>query len=204
MTPASETRTLWLSRNTTIEMIRDRGYTTTQETLSLDEFCDRYPFALSKRLTLNFVSVNVDRPVAVHFGDDEKMGKKLFETLLDDYENDNVFHVIFVLPHMPSPAVMAMTQTITKFDIEFFSMDELKFNKTKHMWVPAHRILSKEEKSGVLGSLKLEPNNLPKILRSDVIARYLGARQGDVVEICRKSKTAGESVYYRIVIDRQK
>lgn len=204
MALGSEFRTLWLSRNTTIEMIKDRKYTTTQSTLSLDEFTGKYPSALTKRSTLNFVSVNIDRPVAVHFGDDERMGKKVFEMLLDQYERENIFHIIFVVPQMPSPAVMSMTQSIEKFDIEFFSMEELRFNKTRHTWVPVHRILSKDEKENVLGGLKLEPSDLPKILKSDVIARYLGAKQGEVIEIIRKSKTAGESMYYRIVVDRQK
>jgi len=205
MTTASEiNRTLWLSRNTAVEMIKDRGYTTTQDVLILEEFNERYPFSSTKRSTLNFISVNVDKPVVIHFGEDERIGKKTFEALLDQYERENIFHVILILPQMPSPAVMSMSQSISKFIIEFFSMDELKFNKTKHSWVPKHRILSKDEQERVLNNLKLEPNDLPKILKSDVIARYFGAKQGEIVEIIRKSKTAGESIYYRIVIDRQK
>lgn len=199
-----EVRTLWLSRNTAVEMIKDRGYTTTQSTLTLDDFNEKYPFALSRRSSLNFVSVNGEKPVAVHFGDDEKMGKRTFEVLLDQYERENIFHMIFVLPQSPSPAVMSMNQSMVKFDIEFFSMEELKFNKTKHFWVPKHRILSEEERENVLSALKLEPNDLPKILKSDAIAKYLGAKQNDIVEIIRNSKTAGESRYFRTVVDRQK
>lgn len=204
MTTSSEVRTLWLSRNTVVEMIRDRGYATTQSVVTAEEFNERYPFALGKRSTLNFVCVDTDRPVGVYFGDDEKLGKKGFEVLLDQYERENIFHIILVLPQMPSPTVMSMAQSTTKFNTEFFSMEELKFNKTRHSWVPQHRILSRDERDGVLSKLRLSPHDLPKILKSDVIARYLGAKQGDVVEITRKSKTAGESIYYRIVVDRQK
>jgi DNA-directed RNA polymerase subunit H (RpoH/RPB5) len=38
---------------------------------------------------------------------------------------------------------------------------------------------------------------LPSILESDAMARYIGARPGDVVRIERKSPTAGETVFYR-------
>ncbi|AFM98620.1 DNA-directed RNA polymerase subunit Rpb5 [Encephalitozoon hellem ATCC 50504] len=199
---ASELRALCLSRNTTIEMVKDRGYTTTQEVQPLESFREKYPFALTKRSSLNFVCVDVDRPVAIHFGDDEKMGKKSFEGLLSQYEKDNIFHLILILPQMPSPAVMSMIALNAKFNVEIFLVEEMMFNKTKHSWVPPHRILSREERENVFKSLKLGPGDLPRILRSDVIARYYGARQGDVVEIVRRSRTAGESIYYRIVVER--
>ncbi|CAD25628.2 DNA-DIRECTED RNA POLYMERASE I [Encephalitozoon cuniculi GB-M1] len=201
---ALELRALCLSRNTAIEMVRDRGYTTTQEVLALDGFHERYPLALTKRSTLNFVCVNVDRPVAVHFGDDEKMGKKAFEGLLSQYEKDNMFHLILILPQLPSPTVMSMIPLTPRFSIEIFLVEELIFNKTKHSWVPPHRVLSREERESVFRTLKLGPGDLPRILKSDVIARYYGAKQGDVVEITRRSKTAGESIYYRVVVDKQK
>ncbi|ADM11854.2 DNA-directed RNA polymerase I [Encephalitozoon intestinalis ATCC 50506] len=199
---ALELRALCLSRNTTIEMIKDRGYTTTQEVQTLDEFHEKYPFALTKRSTLNFVCVDTNRPVAIHFGEDEKMGKKVFEGLLTQYEKDNIFHLILILPLAPSPTVMSMISLNPKFCIEIFLVEEMIFNKTKHSWVPPHRILSREEKEKVFNTLKLGPGDLPRILKSDAIARYYGARQGDVVEIVRKSKTAGESIYYRIVVEK--
>ncbi|AFN83342.1 DNA-directed RNA polymerase I [Encephalitozoon romaleae SJ-2008] len=199
---ALELRALCLSRNTTIEMIKDRGYTTTQEVQSLESFHERYPFALTKRSTLNFVCVDVDRPVGIHFGDDEKMGKKGFEGLLSQYEKDNIFHLILILPQFPSPTVMSMISLNPKFNVEIFLVEEMVFNKTKHSWVPPHRILSREEKENVLKALKLGPGDLPRILKSDVIARYYGAKRGDVMEIVRRSRTAGESIYYRIVVER--
>lgn len=201
---ASDLRALCLSRNTTVEMVRDRGYTTTQEVVPLHEFHDKYPFALTRRSTLNFICVDVDRPVAIHFGDDEKMGKKTFEGVVAQYEKDSIFHLVLVVPQSPSPAVMSMISLTPGFNIEVFLIEELVFNKTKHSWVPPHRILSREERDGVLKTLKLGPGDLPRILRSDAIARYFGARPGDVMEITRKSKTAGEAIYYRVVVDRQK
>jgi DNA-directed RNA polymerases I, II, and III subunit RPABC1 len=197
-------RNLFLSRNTVVEMVTERKYATAQKVLSSHEFAKAFPFALSRRSTLNFVALDDDRPVAVHFSDEEKMGKKALEAIMEQYERDNILHLVLVVPLVPSPVVMSMIQLSTKFRIEVFTLEELRFNRSRHQWVPMHRVLSLREKKEVLEELKIRPESLPKILRSDVMARYLGAKQDDVIEIIRPSKTAGETVYYRIVVDKQK
>ena len=47
---------------------------------------------------------------------------------------------------------------------------------------------------------RLRDNQLPKILVSDPVARYLGLKKGNVVKIVRPSETAGRYVTYRIAI----
>lgn len=47
---------------------------------------------------------------------------------------------------------------------------------------------------------RLRDYQLPKILVSDPVARYLGLKKGNVVKIVRPSETAGRYVTYRIAI----
>ncbi|EQB60334.1 dna-directed rna polymerase 2 [Vairimorpha apis BRL 01] len=86
--------------------------------------------------------------------------------------------------------------------IEIFKDEELMFNITKHELVPKHRIISEDEKQQLFVKLKISAEQMPKILKRDPVCRYLGAESGDVVEILRNSRTAGVSVYYKIVEDK--
>lgn len=71
----------------------------------------------------------------------------------------------------------------------------------EHELVPNFRILSEEEKKEVLEKFNITEEKLPKILSSDPVVKKIEAKVGDVLEINRKSEVAGESVYYRFVIE---
>ncbi|MEM1550867.1 MAG: DNA-directed RNA polymerase subunit H, partial [Candidatus Bathyarchaeia archaeon] len=67
--------------------------------------------------------------------------------------------------------------------------------------VPKHEILSPEERRALMEKYRIEPWKLPRIKVSDPAIRLIGAKPGDIVKIIRRSLTAGESIYYRYVIE---
>ena len=73
-------------------------------------------------------------------------------------------------------------------------------NILEHELVPKHEVLSKEEKEEVLDTFKVTLNELPKMLSSDSVLEHIKAKAGGVIRITRNSPTAGESVYYRVVV----
>jgi len=77
-----------------------------------------------------------------------------------------------------------------------------EFNILNHELVPEHIILKENEIKEVLEKFKIGPQNLPKILLSDPAVKAINAKEGDILKIVRKSKTAGTSIYYRIVIKK--
>ncbi len=70
----------------------------------------------------------------------------------------------------------------------------------EHELVPKHEIMSKKEVSELLKKHGVTERQLPKIRESDAIAQAIGAKRKDVLKITRKSLTAGEALYYRIVV----
>ncbi len=69
-----------------------------------------------------------------------------------------------------------------------------------HVLVPKARVLSKKEVEEILKKYGVTIEQLPKILSEDPLAKELGAKKGDVIEIIRNSPIAGESIYYRVVV----
>jgi len=82
----------------------------------------------------------------------------------------------------------------------WIDMTASKFMVSTHHLVPKHEVLTQEEKKEVLEMFGVEKEQLPKILDSDPACKEIGAKKGDVLRILRKSETAGESVYYRVVV----
>jgi DNA-directed RNA polymerase I, II, and III subunit RPABC1 len=80
-------------------------------------------------------------------------------------------------------------------------MKQLMFNPTKHMFVPKHVKLSETESADVMQKYMIKSKlQMPVILHNDIIAKWLGLRQGDIVKIERYNENSGISYYYRCCI----
>ncbi|MEM7819294.1 MAG: DNA-directed RNA polymerase subunit RpoH/Rpb5 C-terminal domain-containing protein [Candidatus Aenigmatarchaeota archaeon] len=62
--------------------------------------------------------------------------------------------------------------------------------------VPKQILLSSEEKAELLKRLNITIKHLPRIKKEDPVAKFLGAKHGDVIKIFRDSETE----YYRVVV----
>lgn len=76
----------------------------------------------------------------------------------------------------------------------------MSVNILDHEFVPKHEILSKKETKEVLEEFNTEKHKLPNILLTDPVVKLIEAKVGDVIRITRKSPTAGQVLYYRIVV----
>ena len=70
-----------------------------------------------------------------------------------------------------------------------------------HMLVPKHEIMTKDDAEQVLEKYHCKAIELPLIFVSDPAIVGLGVKAGDMIKITRKRATAGESFYYRYVIE---
>ena len=80
-------------------------------------------------------------------------------------------------------------------------MKKQKFKVDKHILTPKHSKLGEREKAQLLERYHVTSKELPKILKTDSAIKEMDAKLGDVIKITRKSPTAGDAIFYRVVSD---
>ena len=80
-------------------------------------------------------------------------------------------------------------------------MKKQKFKVDKHILTPKHSKLSEREKTQLLEKYHVTSKELPKIVKTDSAIKELEPKVGDIIKITRKSPTAGESFFYRVISD---
>jgi DNA-directed RNA polymerase subunit H len=76
-----------------------------------------------------------------------------------------------------------------------------KLDVSNHILVPKHEKCSETEKKALLKKYNITIADLPKISVNDAAIVDMDLSPGDVVKITRESATAGEAVFYRVVIE---
>lgn len=82
--------------------------------------------------------------------------------------------------------------------VQIFEIRKLQFNISKHRKVPHHKLLSDSEKADVTKLYEVE--KMPKILCQDEMAKFIGARPGDVVEVTGMCQTSAENKRWRYCV----
>jgi DNA-directed RNA polymerases I, II, and III subunit RPABC1 len=85
-----------------------------------------------------------------------------------------------------------------KIFTQAFWLDTLIINILDHVIVPEHRIMSQEAKEALLDRYNITHfNQLPLIMKTDPVAKFIGMKRGDVCEITLASETSGKYNNYR-------
>ena len=108
--------------------------------------------------------------------------------------------IIVISGVLSSQAKQKLADINIELQVECFNISELMVNITEHAYVPKHILLTEEQKKDLMKRYRIKENQLPKILRTDPVAKYLGLKRGDVVKIIRSSETVGKYVTYRITV----
>jgi len=75
------------------------------------------------------------------------------------------------------------------------------FKVTTHFLIPQHELVPREAAPEILKNYNASPNQFPYLLATDPVAKEIGAKPGDFVKVTRRSETAGQSTYYRYVVE---
>ncbi|MDY6768839.1 MAG: DNA-directed RNA polymerase subunit H [Candidatus Nanohaloarchaea archaeon] len=71
----------------------------------------------------------------------------------------------------------------------------------EHELVPRHEVMGEDEVEELLDEYDITKEELPQIKQGDAALDDLETEVGDVVRIERDSPTAGETTYYRVVVE---
>jgi DNA-directed RNA polymerase subunit H (RpoH/RPB5) len=81
------------------------------------------------------------------------------------------------------------------------NIKRLQFNIHEHTLVPPHRVISDDERTLIKTKYNItDDTQFPDISRFDPVAQAICLRPGQICEITRPSKTAIQSIYYRLCI----
>ena len=86
--------------------------------------------------------------------------------------------------------------------VEEIAEENIEEHILVHKYNPEFKILDDSEVEKLFEVLKIKSYmDLPKIFITDPICKIFKPKINDIIKITRPSYTAGESVFYRVVID---
>ena len=194
---------VWKTLN---QMMADRGYIVEEDfsKITYQEWLQKN----NNKATLNGIyykksEINPEEVFRLYFeyiGESKLSAKEIsiFFSKMKDAKADS--GIIVISGQLTSQAKQKMIDINYELQVECFNISELMVNITEHTYVPKHILLTGEEKKQLMKRYKIKEYQLPKILNSDPVAKYLGLKRGDVVKIIRDSETAGKYVTYRITV----
>lgn len=127
-----------------------------------------------------------------------KLSSIIQGTPLDDYLSNNIdIHKIVIARDVAKKVVK---QIVGEYkNAEFFFENEMLEDIPSKVFIPEHQLINSEEKTELLD--KFSESELARIFITDIMARYYGAKIGDIFRIIRPSFTAGKNVFYRRVVN---
>lgn len=192
---------------TLVKMLQRRGYTVPPEVEARTQADVEGMYATSATPPLDFTAHRSGTPLMVLFLNDvhtSKLGLAPIRDLVAAMTAKNCVDALLVVHDgLTAPAASMVRELETKSGITLttFHADTLLYDIWEHAAVPKHTLLTNDERESLLATFKCTEDQLPRMMREDPMARYMGLRVGDVVRIERPSVTVGMDIYYRIVVE---
>ncbi len=191
-------KSLFRARQTVIEMLGDRGYDIT-EPLEVDFEEYKEMFHTDK---IDIHIVNETREIFIKFLTAFKTKPNYVRNLITEIKTE-VFtkpktNLVIITISKPNNTILKIKNEYE--DIEFFWLNRLIINITRHQYVPLHERLDVKKIPEIMEKFNLSNiRQLPLIDRNDPVCRYYNFLPGEICKITRKNKCSGISIIYRLV-----
>ena len=197
---------LYKSRNIIIEMMEERGYNMNDfKNYSINEIELMYSNHSKSNKDISPLDIKVNN-VYIKYILTPKIRISniinLLNSIKDSFDEGDTIILILNDKISSENSIEEYFSTLYKNDklfVQYFDIDSITFNVSKHELVPKHTILSEDEQESLIKSLYIKDiKKLPKIKKTDPISKYHGIKKGQVFKIERPSETSGLYNYYRL------
>ena len=179
-----------------------RTFITVKEMLSdrmididnLDSISDQELTMMSKKFNIFTLDVTKTFKIIYYLNNKFKINdlKKFIE------DNDKI---IIIFKEKINNLNIKNLKELNVVGLETFTIKELLFNISRHDLVPKHEVIKDDEVKKMMDEYQIkQKSQLPIILRTDPMAKYLDVKSGDVVKVTRVSPSAGETIVYRYCV----
>jgi DNA-directed RNA polymerase subunit H (RpoH/RPB5) len=172
------------------EMLGDRNI----EIDNLDSISDNELTIMSKKFNIFSLDITPTFKIIYYLNNKFKINdlKKFIE------DNDKI---IIIFKEKINNLNIKNLKELNVVGLETFTIKELLFNISRHDLVPKHEIITDSEVKEMMDMYQIkQKSQLPIILRTDPMAKYLDVKSGDVVKVTRISPSAGETIVYRYCV----
>ena len=200
---SSEIQLIFKSRNILLDLLSEQGYDVNKYTgSSINEVNSMYQ---NKQMDMLLEKKDKKVYVKYHLNKTLKLGN-INDYIEDLIHLDNVLEkkddIIIIIKDEPNDSLLSVLSNLWLQDqiyVNVINIKRLQFNILNHVLVPKHRVLNDEETKIFKQRYNISDNSqIPDISRFSPVAQVIGIRPGEICEITRKSKTAIDTLFYRV------
>ena len=199
-----------------LQMVRRRGYSIEREQnllqITAEEFEEAYiPFAEQQKKSLRTVLSQLyekenGEKLYVYYADapadKSQLGVDIIGDAIQEMDRFKSKNGIIITSKQLSSSARKQIEGLVSYNVSIFMEDEMLYDPTAHYLTPEHIGLTPDVQRDLLKRNKINLDQLPIILTSDMIARYYGFKVGQVIQINRVNlyeTIVPHSVAYRVV-----
>jgi len=145
--------------------------------------------------------------VLVVFSEKARVSDKDLTNMIEFADNNGYNNgVVIVSDARPSAAVLSRLRWYISNPehklVQIFELRHLQLDISQHRKVPKHRILMPDEIEAVMKEFHAtSPQQFPKIDSQDPMAKWIGARPGNVIEVLGLCESSGNNRRYRLCVE---
>ena len=200
---SSEIQKIFKSRNILLDLLEKQGYDVSNYTGSgINEVNSMYQ---NKQMDMLLEMKDKKVYIKYHLNKTLKLGN--INDYIDDLIHlDNILEnkddIIIIIKDEPNDSLINVLNNIWLHDkifVNVINIKRLQFNILDHTLVPKHRVLNEKETIEFKKKYNItDDSQIPDISRFSPVSQVIGIRPGQICEITRHSKTAINTLFYRI------